>query len=484
MPGKVLTILKGFFSRVRGTTQTPVKQIYSKRSASYSPQKKKELELLCQQLFKRKELITSGKLQFIGLKKIKKRMGKRWEGLQAVVYDTAEAVMSEHLSKSDIFIRYQDDSYVIIFGNLGLEEGQIKALVIADEIRRRLFCMEEKELKDIEVHHHAAEIRTKDLIESSLDDTLNVIFTDMPSTEIKEGIKAMPAAPLTTPPQEIEVIEVEPEETQGTPLRENHVQSAERQQVMRFSYLPLWDLQRNALTSYICRALPIQFGPGAEDSKTPLLDMYRFFFYKRPHSISALANEEILAAVRDELGRMQTDGRKLFIVCPVHYETYLRAQSYEKYRVICQQMTAEQKKFLTFMVVDIPDNVTQVALNNMVASLKSNARYVYALLSSRQQIGFTLLRNAGFDAVGLMYDFREKEEDKIIEALKSFNSKAKAALLAKTFALDIPTLSITTSAVCSGFDFLGGPAIHGSVQVPDSAYRYCHEDLFAPLIKK
>ena len=139
--GKFLGGIKSLVSRVgyKAPAKKNVSQIYSQKAATYSPEKQQKLEDLCESLFENKELITTGKLKLLGLTKIKRKLGKMWEGLQPIVYAEVEAAMAKYMVPEDIFIRYQDDSYVILFADAGLEESQVKAGLIAEEIKHFAF---------------------------------------------------------------------------------------------------------------------------------------------------------------------------------------------------------------------------------------------------------------------------------------------------------------------------------------------------------
>jgi len=63
-----------------------------------------------------------------------------------------------------------------------------------------------------------------------------------------------------------------------------------------------------------------------------------------------------------------------------------------------------------------------------------------------------------------------------------FSVKAKKAFINKVFALDVTSLSVTTSAVCADIDFLGGSSIHESVEKPNNIYRFMHQDLFTDIL--
>ncbi len=120
-----------------------------------SEKKRKELFALCKQLLKNKAVVASGKLQFIGLENVKKRLGKRWPGLRRVVYEIVDDIIEKHIDDSDIYFLYEEESYLIIFAQKSLEDGKKTVANIVTEVRERLFALDEKELRRLEIQETA-----------------------------------------------------------------------------------------------------------------------------------------------------------------------------------------------------------------------------------------------------------------------------------------------------------------------------------------
>jgi hypothetical protein len=462
--------LKKVFLRNEKDEQSFVDKIQSKRKTAFSPEKKAELEKLCEQLFKQKKHITSGKFQFIGLNKIKKRMGKRWKGLCKIVYDTAEEVIDRHLGPADLSIRYKDDTYVIIFALASLEEGRIKAALIAEEIQRQLFESDEEELRSIEVRKAISEIQTDFLTDHSFPDFLDttIDWEDVPPQKSEgEAQEDMPVA-------KIEAVEVE-----AANYRRKTVSQGPNDilpENISFTYLPLWDVPRSALTAYLCLAYI--------KSSNNQLTSHKNFYQKLSVSQKVSLDIRTLQHVMAELASMEKDGRKLLVACPVHYDTVYHFENYERYKQILEIMPESQKQFLVFVIMNMAESMPPKNAYWFAAPLRAFGRHVFAEVPLRRDVNFNYLRNTGVDVVGVRIDESTGTEQEIISILNGFSAKAKSFKIPRTFVLGISSLSLTTSAVCAGFDFLGGPAIHDAVEKPDIIHRYRHEDLLSTLIEK
>lgn len=447
--------------------------IGSRRLMALSPAKQVELDRLCLQLFKNKALITSGKLQLIGLAKIKKRMGKQWAGLSKIVFDTVEEVIDLHLDKSDIFIRFQDDTYIMIFARSSLEESREKGNRIALEIQKRLFAMDEAELRKIEVRQALREIRA-DMPGQSFPDFLDALFPDDDEWLLDQRLEMREQPPNENfTPGDIDAVEVDAADYRP----ELRVRADEEALIieMNCAYSPLWEVRRNALTTHLCLAHETQ-------PQSDLFQSHRALYAHRSLQGKATLDKRILSAVMAELERMEAENRKLLLICPVQLETLYNMESYEDFKQQLLKIPPVQRQFLILMVMNMDDFSPPKNAYWFATPLRQFCRHVFAEIPLRRDINFNYLRSSGVDVVGVRLDGTLPEHE-AINTLNAFCTKAKSLKIPKTFILNVPTLSLATSAVCAGFDFLGGAVIGapGSPR-PEDIRRYRPEDLIAHLI--
>ena len=469
--------LKRWLEKRGKPTTTPVKQIHTKRSKQLSKSKQEKLEVLCKQLFKQKELITSGKLQLIGLQKIKKRMGKQWDGLSKIVYETAEDVIDAHMDKGDIFIRYKDDSYVMIFAYAGPEESRLKAATIAREIQERLFALDEEELKDIEIRQAVSEIRSDMFMEAGfLDDMPGAMDFMFDELEKMDGAPPDENAQILETLNDIDAVEVETTCSRAQTLKSSLI-PANKTPDIKAAYIPLWDTKKGALTTYLCMA--------RNNSHTDnLFEGHRRLYEDRSHNNKTKIDIAVLEAVGTELKLMEADGRKFFIVCPANHATLYNMESFEFYKQALSKLPTEHRQFLLIFVMNVDEKSPPKNAYWFAKPLRTLCPHVFADIPLRRDINFNYLHNSGVDVAGFRLAKGGMAEPDLIPILNSLSGKAKALKINKTFVFDVSSLSVTTSAVCAGFDFLGGAAIHGPVEKPDSIHRYHHADLIKQLSNK
>lgn len=190
----------------------------------------------------------------------------------------------------------------------------------------------------------------------------------------------------------------------------------------------------------------------------------------------------LLETVIAELIDMCASGRRFLVACPVRHETLYRHDSFEKILSLCARMPEDVRKLLVFIVVDFRDDLPRATCFWFLPALKNCCKSVFARLYLTEKWDFNVLRNAGFDAVGVNIEEAGDGEQGMMKRLTAFSDGAKAAMISRTFAIGVATRSLATYCVCMGFGYLGGTAVHDMVAAPDSIYRYRNEDLFAALI--
>lgn len=377
-----------------------------------------ELESLCAELFRKRSLVTSGKLQLIGLEKVKRRLGAKWPAMQAQVYAITEDVIARHLSTGDIHLRHKDDTYLIIFATASREEGEYVAAAISNEIRDRLFSSGNEDLRSIAIKKHIVQTKAG-------------FISGKPLGEILDNFAASPAEDSA-----VETADARKGAPAGHPV---------------FSFIPLWEVKLNAITTYLCAVAGIEPGPQAD-----LM---------------------LLSRAIAELQRFETENRPALIMCPVHHTTLCNAGYLEKYELLCKSIPAAQRNFLIFKLQGLPPAALKAGGTQYSFVLKKYARAVLVETAIGDNADLSGLRYAGFDGSGLSAGMSGGSEEAVIKKLRMFSLQADAARPSRKFLLDVPSISLAASAVCMGFDYIAGPVICGPVEKPAGILRYRHSDL-------
>lgn len=431
-----------------------------------SPDKKAALEKACALLLMQKDILTSGKLEFIGLTAIKAHLGKEWVGLAKIVYAAAEEAIQAHLRPGDMSLLYNEDTYVLIFGSADQREAKATATAIAEQIRASLFASDEDKLKSIDIRATIRQFKTSELKEKRS----TGLIAALAGEEAEAGLQDNPVSPSQY------ALQVKPSPPSRTARHDSVAAPSNEADV--YTYMPLWDTAKQALTTFVCaRKFACDEGKelarhlGAVAGKTP--------FEKLLYDIKTLD------AVDVELQKREEEGRRLLVACPLHYETLFLFDNYEKFKQRLVQLPAERRKCLNLLVMNDSSVAPVKDAFWFATPLQVFCREVMVEIPLVENVNLQQLHESGVTTVGVrLSESTGRLEQETIRLLNNFSVNVRAARIPKTFLLDVPSLSLTTFAVCAGFDYLGGPAIHEPVKKPDHVYRYRHADLLSELLQE
>lgn len=103
-------------------------------------------------------LLLSGRIQLVNLTNARRLLGGRWNAVSARVHKIAAQTLATRLSHQDLFTRYGEDSYVIVFGDCTAVEARLKCALIGEEIQNKLFGQQSEDMPAIEARSFVAEI--------------------------------------------------------------------------------------------------------------------------------------------------------------------------------------------------------------------------------------------------------------------------------------------------------------------------------------
>lgn len=106
---------------------------------------------LAQQSRDRGGSVVAGRLQMIGLERVKKQLGADWPRYAKRILDIANKIISNHLTPQDVVQKQGNAGFVICFAELSEEEASFKASAIARKIQEKVLGSEEGAAVDVEM---------------------------------------------------------------------------------------------------------------------------------------------------------------------------------------------------------------------------------------------------------------------------------------------------------------------------------------------
>ncbi|HYD17763.1 MAG TPA: hypothetical protein VEF76_04715 [Patescibacteria group bacterium] len=399
-----------------------------------------KLDALCRHMLQNQRLVASGKLQVISLAKIKRRAGKNWTGLSALVFSAVDSVLPEVLSAPDLSIHYRDETYVLLLAQDEPDTAAEKAREIARRVTARLFDSGDAALRGISEGEAITAESAQQYVESGAGD----------------------ADPVLQPP----VTEV------GTTLEELERLEAYNDG-LRYQYQPIWEVKRDAVTSFLCLPQP------AYEAANPL-DGYRQFFAGRSFSDIVDLDLKVISRVRRDLLVLQKENKQTMIVCPIHYDTLYREESFQKFIHRCAAIPEALRKFLILMIEGCPKTYPVRGAFWFAPKLgRKLCRAVYVNMPANFDATLPAWREDGIDGLGYIVDPAMPEETTMQE-LDRFCSQAQRRSL-RTAVMNVATLSLASISVGFSADYLSGPIVSDSVDNPTNMYRFRYDSIYAQL---
>ncbi len=386
----------------------------------------------------------AGAVNFIGLSKIKERLGERWEKLATRADEVARRAIEHRLDDVDVYTRQGELQYLVLFAHLSEEHARIKCSLIAEEITKRL-------LGD-EISPEPLEVKT--MVSQAQHDTAAGNAPDI----------AMLAARLASEEPTAKAAAAPDDDWWDGSTADDPLDS------IRLAYRPLWDVRRHALATYVCTPLAsgaagrLVLGDdeiaGAADAATV-------------SRLDLMMQRRVIGDLRHLLAT----GRKLLLCLPVHFETMASNARRMPYLDRCRRGIPQGgERCLAFEIVGAPAGMPQGRLLELSSSLKRHGRCVFLRATASHSI-FRHPSETGISAIGLTHQSRGNERLEI-EAFQRFAAGAKKSG-ATTYIRGLRSLSLVTAAIGAGFDFVDGEAVASLAEKPANAYQFDIEDLFA-----
>ncbi|AGH98117.1 hypothetical protein [Micavibrio aeruginosavorus] len=448
---------------------------YSKKPMRLTESQHAELEVLCTKLFEKRDLVASGRLQILGLRAVKAQMGRRWTGMQDQVFVICEETISKYLERGDIYIRYEDDSYILLFMSSTLVESDMKAALMAEEIRRRLFdelgldsITMEKEMSHISAHEVDRNLPFIQSVPLAFDKGRMRATMEM----AEQGHKTPDFTPI--PRTEVEFVH-----HRHHPRRFGRLKHAPKPDpvIMPFSgvrFMPAWDQYRGRRVSLVAVADYPGAGPNAMQSHR------NFYIGRSDHEIVEM-DMFILQAIINWLRSNSNALPEFGLICPVNFRTLSSREGKERYRSLCQQIDDRMKQFMLFLVMDLPVHMPWLSMEHLVSPLKTYSRFLCGQVPlDITDTDIEALRMAGFDVLGVFVgDSAAGRTHKSLQPdLENFVHRARKHIINRTFIMGADDADTAVAAAMADVRFMAGDAIHPCVPKPESEQDFSINEFF------
>jgi hypothetical protein len=378
---------------------------------------------------------ASSRVYLLDLETIKNRMGEKWPRLAEKVQNIARQSIDRHLSPVDMAAPYGECGFLAVFSRHSQREAELKCLLIAREMGRRLVGNDEA--------GDLVKVRSATIAE---DGELHFADADLDASAsaLQHELGAAPIHALKLLPRLMTI-------------------SLPQWEQLQFIYRPLLSLRGMVVSTFICVPIRPLETRGYSSGYHVLAD---------PADPLQIADLDIvvLAKVIGDLIETGNNDVRALLSLPVHFQTLASPRSREVYIGLCRAHLGSLGSRLIFELVELPEGIVQSRLHDLVATLRPYSRAVIARLPLTQR-SLGSFRLAGLHAVGADIYYNRDDEASVMHQMDQFVEKANKEWL-KTYIHGLRSVSLTTAAISAGFDYIDGYSLSSIVNIPKRPLRY------------
>ena len=397
--------------------------------------------------------ILSGNIHLVGLSRIRERVGDEWPRIADRAQDIAQKAIQRVCGPGDVFTRYDDFSYLIIFASLTREQAQLRCVEIAEDIGRRL--LGENFLTE------AAEVRTG-VFET--DGTL--VFNAVDKQDLVNHLVEHTKQAKTTDEDDAEP------DGDDTSLAAFRLDKTQVLGSLKVLYQPMWNPRHRAIAGYFATASAENvFGKQLWD------DAIRSEFggILSPAELDLHVTRTAVHSVT----RHMSHGTRILAGWPVHFETLATRASREAYIRLCREIPETIRQLLIFELVGQPDGVPASRIVEVVGVLRSFCRSVMVRVPADFR-RFDIFQGANIGAVGCSLSGSQVPDAQAIAQISRFAENASRTGQ-RIYVHGLNSRPQLLAAVAAGYDWIDGPAVQLPGEQLGSMRRFDLGNIYQPL---
>jgi hypothetical protein len=395
-----------------------------------------------------------GRVNVVSLAKIHARLGPAWERVAERADLIARGAIERRLAPEDVYAAWKEVNYIIAFADLSETQSHLKCRLIQEEITKALLGEQAQEGAEVKM------VVTKPSGE--------LVFEDLPSVELLLAPTAAPGGEATASgePGAMAMIAGHGQRSAEQAAKEDVLAG------LRFLFRPMWDPSKRVLSAYLCLGLVSTSDVG---NTLALADMT---VATDPEGMQRL-DRLVLRRVIAEVTALIEQRRKVLIAAPLHFETLCSVARRREVAAALAELPPGAKELILVEIVDTPDGVPQMRMNELVAPLRPHSRAVIV----RQQLtstDFSSLKDIGVAGVGADIGAHLSGEFVVMQQMARFRAAAeKAGLLA--LIRGVHSRSLAAAALGSGYYYIDGDAVAPAVRHPEEIRNFELFDIYRSL---
>ncbi len=443
-------MLRRMFAEEEAQTQVRPAAPLSRGVRAASPGEDDFSDRLNRMLWQQRSIL-SGNIHLVGLSKIREQLGDEWPRIADRAQDVAQKVLQRVCRPTDIFTRYDELSFIIIFSDLSLDQAQLRCHEIGEEIGRRLLG-----------ENFATE--ASDVSTGVFETDGSLVFNAVDKEDL---IQRLAGAALEERSGAAEAeASSEPEVPDFSFAQIDRTKALASMELM---YRPMWNLRHKAIANYFATVGAVNvFGDRLWD--TALRREYEGV-------LSTVEFDVFIArrALRD-MAATVAQGQKVLLSWPIHFETIANRTSRQAYVDLCRMIPDAVRQLLILELDGLPEGTPQSRLLEIIAVIKpfcrgQNVRVPWSFRNFGQMTG------AGLNGVGFDLSAAPRGDAERIKILNDFAAAADKVGL-RCYAHGLNSRPQALTALTAGYEWINGDAVNRLIDLPGRMTRFNIDDLY------
>jgi GGDEF domain-containing protein len=438
---------KNLFGRPSGEAAKPVQAAPGAVPAEVASSLKTRLAAAVQG----RDVIAAGSFHLVGLAEIRERLGKDWERVRDKVHRQTQRIIERHIAPRDVYFPGGPDDYVLVFAEMGKAAAQLICAKITQEVQRTL-------LGDSET----VEIGVRTLV-SETDGSLRIEKAKLSDLVASAAVAAQAVDPVAPPAGATAASQSRSpawETMQATRAAPRQAAASALAVYGEIVYRPIWDVQREALTTYLSRRAP----PVTKTQPPP----------PSPEQLAQLDSEALRSGI-EVLADLYQNKFRLRLSFPVSFEAISAVPRFRSYLELCRAIPEDLRKLVAFELVDLPTGVPNGRLAELAAALRPYCGLVTATVDW-VRTDLSQYANTGIRMVNAVILPGTEEKRTLADMDRFARAAEKAGLL--TAVEGVTTSSVALAAKGAGIGFISGDRIGPCIEVPEHMLRFTWSELY------
>ena len=474
-----------------------------------------ELESRLCKLLSEQPTVTAGRIFFIDLESLRVELADQWPNLADVIESVSRTVFRRNLSANDVYCKYGDDGFLVVFSTLSTASATVVCQRIADDLRAMLMgktgsskvsvrtvvgqrdsrlLMQEVSLLDSAIRvarndeTEAAQVHAPNTGQTSTVAPMRPVaglldsdpgWNQLPWQAGAETDTSDAPAPARQPAPRVvsdepgwEPLQIE-RSARGNLPRQKATEDLGLTGSPDYLFQPVWDTQNKLLSTYLCLT------PDEVASEPTCIAAGGDLGSVDGDAVAAFDLNKLLNAA-DMLDELVRNYFQLFVSAAVHAETMGTPRHRRQYLHVVRRIPEKLRKYLIFQLYGLPAGITTSRIVDCVTALRP---YCGAILVETGLDPAEVSRFAGIGIHAVGADLRtvSPSEQRLFGDLSRFAAEADKHRL-WTFLTGITKSSQVIGATAAGIRYLSGRRIGPASEVPMHIRQFNLEDFYRGLV--